>query len=111
MVEAALQGCGLAYVYEHRVLEHLARGTLIRRSEDWCAHDDTLFLYYPSRRQVSAGLRALINMLRWSGVTFQRQPCCSLAPAGPVRLGPRGIVVPVRSPALSAAVPLILSRT
>jgi DNA-binding transcriptional LysR family regulator len=67
MVEAALQGCGLAYIYEHRVLEHLARGTLMRCLEDWCAYDDTLFLYYPSRRHVSAGLRALINMLRWSG--------------------------------------------
>jgi DNA-binding transcriptional LysR family regulator len=66
MVEAALQGCGLAYVIDNRVSAHLVCGTLIRCLEDWCVFDDTLFLYYPSRRYVSAGLRALINMLRAS---------------------------------------------
>jgi len=64
MVEAALQGCGLAYVWDDRVLTYLASGALIRCLDDWCAFDDGLHLYYPSRRYVSAGLRALINMLR-----------------------------------------------
>jgi len=66
MVEAALQGCGLAYVWEDRVRPHLANGTLIRCLEDWCVADDSLFLYYPSRRYVSAGLRAVIGILRQS---------------------------------------------
>ncbi len=64
MVEAALQGCGLAYVWENWAMSHLAKGTLIRCLDDWCAPDDGLYLYYPSRRYVSAGLRALIDMLR-----------------------------------------------
>lgn len=64
MVEAALQGCGLAYVWDNRVLTHLASGALIRCLDDWCAFDDGLFLYYPSRRHLSGGLRALINMLK-----------------------------------------------
>jgi DNA-binding transcriptional LysR family regulator len=64
MVEAALQGCGLAYVWENWAEPHLKRGALIRCLDDWCAPDDGLFLYYPSRRHVSAGLRALIDRLR-----------------------------------------------
>ena len=64
MVEAALQGCGLAYIWDYRVMSHLASGALVRCLEDWCAFDDTLFLYYPSRRHVSSGLRAVIEYLR-----------------------------------------------
>jgi DNA-binding transcriptional LysR family regulator len=64
MVEAALQGCGLAYVWDNRVMHHLASGALIRCLDDWCAPDDGLFLYYPSRRYLSAGLRAVIDMLK-----------------------------------------------
>lgn len=64
MVEAALQGCGLAYVWDDRVRDELNSGRLIRCLADWCRADDSLFIYYPSRRYVSAGLRALIDKLR-----------------------------------------------
>lgn len=64
MVEAALQGCGLAYVWDNRVMHHLASGALIRCLDDWCAPDDGLYLYYPTRRYLSAGLRAVIDMLK-----------------------------------------------
>ncbi|HEY0235384.1 MAG TPA: LysR family transcriptional regulator [Afipia sp.] len=64
MIEAALQGCGLAYVWDNRVMQHLASGTLIRCLDDWCEPDNGLFLYYPSRRYLSAGLRAVIDMLK-----------------------------------------------
>lgn len=64
MVEAALRGCGLAYVWDYRVTAHLPSGALIRCLDEWCAFDDSLFLYYPSRRHVSAGLRALIEFVR-----------------------------------------------
>jgi DNA-binding transcriptional LysR family regulator len=64
MVEAALRGCGIAYVWDYRVSSHLASGALVRCLDDWCVFDDSLFLYYPSRRHVSAGLRALIEFLR-----------------------------------------------
>ncbi len=64
MVEAALRGCGLAYVWDYRVSGYLTSGALVRCLDDWCPFDDSLFLYYPSRRHVSAGLRALIEFLR-----------------------------------------------
>jgi DNA-binding transcriptional LysR family regulator len=32
--------------------------------EDWCPEFPGFYLYYPSRRQVPAGLRAFIEMVR-----------------------------------------------
>lgn len=64
MVHAALQGCGLAYVWDNHVREHLKSGALVRCLADWCPVEDGLFLYYPSRRHVSLGLRALIELLK-----------------------------------------------
>ena len=64
MVEAALQGCGLAYVLEDRIKAHVRSGALVSCLADWCPPVDDLYLYYPSRRHVSGGLRALIDMLK-----------------------------------------------
>ncbi len=64
MVEAALNGCGLAYVWSARAVEHLGAGTLVDCLADWCPETDELFIYYPSRRQLSSGLRTLIDRLK-----------------------------------------------
>ncbi len=64
MVEAALQDCGLAYVWEDRAEPHLEDGRLVRCLDPWCPDADDLFLYYPSRRHLAGGLRALIALLK-----------------------------------------------
>lgn len=64
VVQAALDGAGLAWVGEDLVTEHLASGTLVRVLEDWCPPFPGFFLYYPSRRQHPAALTALIETLR-----------------------------------------------
>ena len=64
MIRAALDGAGLAFVFEELVVEHLARGTLERVLEDWCPVAPRFYLYYPGRRQVPAPLRAFIGMVR-----------------------------------------------
>jgi DNA-binding transcriptional LysR family regulator len=64
LVKAALSGAGLAYVIEGVVQEHLAAGRLVRVLDDWCAPFDGFFLYYPSARQMSSALRALIDFVR-----------------------------------------------
>ncbi len=66
MVGAALEGVGLAYATEQYIDDHLATGRLVRLLEDWCPPYPGFFLYYPSRRQTPAALRALIDMLRIS---------------------------------------------
>lgn len=64
VVQAALDGAGLAWVGEDRVADHLASGALVRVLEDWCPPFPGFFLYYPSRKQHPAALTALIETLR-----------------------------------------------
>jgi len=64
MLEAALAGCGLAYLPEDMALEHVAAGRLVRVLEDWCAPFTGYHLYYPSRRQSSRALALVVDALR-----------------------------------------------
>jgi DNA-binding transcriptional LysR family regulator len=64
VLRAALDGIGLAFVAESDVPEHLAEGTLLRVLQDWCQPYPGFFLYYPSRRQQTGALTALISILR-----------------------------------------------
>ncbi|MBS7541679.1 LysR family transcriptional regulator [Ancylobacter oerskovii] len=64
MLEAALDGLGMAYLFEEQVRAHLASGALVRVLEDWCPHYPGFYLYYPSRRQMPAPLRAFIDFSR-----------------------------------------------
>ncbi|QBR03483.1 LysR family transcriptional regulator [Paraburkholderia pallida] len=64
MLAAARAGLGLAYLSEWDVRGDLEAGTLVRVLEDWTPPFDGLCLYYPGRRHVPAGLRALIEMIR-----------------------------------------------
>ena len=63
-LRAASDGMGLAFALEEQVAERIARGELLRVLEDWCPPFDGFFLYYPSRRQQPAALRALVDALR-----------------------------------------------
>jgi len=63
-LRAALDGLGLAFLFEEHAAEHIARRKLVRILEDWCPPFDGFFLYYPSRRQQPAALQALVDALR-----------------------------------------------
>jgi DNA-binding transcriptional LysR family regulator len=64
IIRAALDDVGLAYMSEENAAAHLASGALLRVLEDWCQPFPGFFLYYPSRRQQSPALSALIDVLR-----------------------------------------------
>jgi len=64
MVQVALSGVALAYVWEKRAERELSDGRLVRCLEEWCPPEDWLYLYYPSRKNLSAGLRAVVEALR-----------------------------------------------
>jgi DNA-binding transcriptional LysR family regulator len=66
MVSAALYGTGLAYVFEDMVAEHIAAGRLVTVLDDWCPRYPGFYLYYPSRRQVPAALKAFIEFVQAS---------------------------------------------
>ncbi|MDE2500702.1 MAG: LysR family transcriptional regulator [Alphaproteobacteria bacterium] len=65
MLNAALAGCGLAYVPEDLAQPHLARGRLVRVLEDWCPPFTGHHLYYASRRQPSSAFTLLVDALRY----------------------------------------------
>lgn len=65
--QGALQGVGLAFLAEHEVASYLQQGRLVRVLEDWCQPFRGFFLYYPSRRQQTAALTALVSILRSQG--------------------------------------------
>ena len=64
MIQAAIDGTGLAFTLEDHVRSHLATGALVRVLDDWCPPFAGYFLYYPSRRQQPPALSALIETLR-----------------------------------------------
>ena len=64
VIQAALDGAGLAWVAEDRVLPYLASGALMRVLEDWCPPFPGFFLYYSSRKQQPAALVAVIEVFR-----------------------------------------------
>jgi DNA-binding transcriptional LysR family regulator len=66
IVRAAIDGVGLAFVFEGYVDEALAAGRLERVLEDWCPTFDGFYVYYPSRRQMRPALRAFIDFFRTS---------------------------------------------
>lgn len=64
MVGPALQGVGIAYIFEDMVKAQVADGSLIQVLGDWCPYYPGLHLYYPSRRHVPATLKAFIEFAR-----------------------------------------------
>lgn len=65
IVRAAIDGAGLAFVFEEYAAQALAAGSLVRVLEDWCPPFDGFSIYYPSRRQMRPALRAFVDFFRW----------------------------------------------
>ena len=64
MQEAALAGLGLAYLSAWQVGSDVRAGRLVQVLDDWTPPFPGLCLYYPGRRHVPLGLRALIDLIR-----------------------------------------------
>ncbi|HYZ47522.1 MAG TPA: LysR substrate-binding domain-containing protein [Sphingomonas sp.] len=64
MLQAALDGAGLAYLSEHAVAEHVKQGRLITVLEEWSPPFHGLSLYFAQRRHMPARLRALIDLIK-----------------------------------------------
>lgn len=62
LLAAALDGLGIALVFEADARPHLAAGRLVTLLDGWQGPRQRFHLYYPSRRQMPAGLRAFIDL-------------------------------------------------
>jgi DNA-binding transcriptional LysR family regulator len=61
---AAVDGLGIAITTEALAEPFLRSGQLVRVLKEWSPSFEGFFIYYPGRRQVPAGLRAFIDMIR-----------------------------------------------
>lgn len=55
------------YVWENRAGPYIKSGRLLSCLTDWITPEDWLYLYYPTRRYISAGLRAVMDALKATG--------------------------------------------
>ena len=64
MLDAAIEGLGIAFVPERAANEAIASRKLSVVLDDWCPRFPGLCLYYPGHRQVPSGLRAFVDVLK-----------------------------------------------
>ena len=64
MVEAAVDGIGIAFVPDHLAGDGLRSGRLQAALDEWCPPFPGLCLYYSGHRHVSSALVALISTIR-----------------------------------------------
>jgi DNA-binding transcriptional LysR family regulator len=72
---AVQDGVGVMYAPVNYVEGEIAKGRLVQVLEDWMPETpDSFFLYYPSRRQQPAALKALIDFLRANLKSDEKAP-------------------------------------
>lgn len=64
IVQAALEGLGVAFLPEEEFAPHIDEGRLVRVLKEWCPPFPGYHLYYPSRRQPSPAFRLVVDALR-----------------------------------------------
>jgi DNA-binding transcriptional LysR family regulator len=64
VLKAAINGVGIGNLAEPLVVAAISEGRLVPLLEDWAPRMSGLFLYYSSRRQVPAPLKAFIAFMR-----------------------------------------------
>ncbi|AEH81563.1 hypothetical protein SM11_pC0490 (plasmid) [Sinorhizobium meliloti SM11] len=61
---AVLDSAGVGYIFEQDILPDIDAGRVIRILEDWTPPYPGLCLHYPGRRNLSAGVRAFLELAR-----------------------------------------------
>ncbi len=64
LVRAALDGAGIAYLFEQQIATGLADGRLLPLLDAWTPPFPGFYLYYPANRQTPRPLRAFIDFAR-----------------------------------------------
>ena len=69
VLNAAVDGIGLAYVPEPLAEPYVAQGKLIKVLTDWSNYFPGFHLYYPNRRQNSPAFKAFVDAFRYQHET------------------------------------------
>jgi DNA-binding transcriptional LysR family regulator len=74
VLNAAIDGIGLAYVPEELAAPYLADGRLQAVLTDWSPYFQGYHLYYPNRRQASPAFSAFVDAFRYRGQKDMAEP-------------------------------------
>ncbi|QEI08240.1 LysR family transcriptional regulator [Pigmentiphaga aceris] len=66
IADAAIDGFGVAYLFESQVSDAIKSGKLVCVLQDWCGSVPGYHLYYPMSRQVTPAFQVIIDALRRS---------------------------------------------
>ena len=66
-LDAALEGVGLAYIFDKLALPHIQARRLKRVLADFSPTFPGFYLYYPSRRNLSPKMKAFVEFVLASG--------------------------------------------
>lgn len=77
ILQAALDGFGIAYLMENQVRPYIDGGQLVTMLGDWSPPFAGLHLYYPSRRQPTPAFAAIAAALRYRGDAATTAPILS----------------------------------
>ncbi|SDE80606.1 DNA-binding transcriptional regulator, LysR family [Variovorax sp. CF079] len=69
ILQAALEGFGLAYLPQEMAQAHIARGQLVPVLQEWCPAFPGYHLYYAKRLHVSRAMSVVIDALRHPATT------------------------------------------
>ncbi|MDH2549377.1 LysR family transcriptional regulator [Acinetobacter baumannii] len=72
MITAALEGIGMIRHFNLCMQPYINEGKLVRVLQDWCQPFTGFYLYVPSRNQMPAKIRVLIDFLVAQRETFQK---------------------------------------
>ncbi|MBY2948483.1 LysR family transcriptional regulator [Rhizobium leguminosarum] len=61
---AVIESAGVGYLFEQDILSDIEAGRVVRVLKDWTPPYPGLCLYYPGRRNLSAGVRAFLDLAR-----------------------------------------------
>ena len=75
LVDAALDGLGVAYVFESMARPHITEKRLVRVLDRYCPQIPGYFLYYPSRANIAPKLKALVGSASWLAASCVAGKC------------------------------------
>lgn len=68
MIQAALDGAGIAYVPHDLAAKYIANRQLVPLLADWCPVFPGYYLYYPGRNHLPTAFTLVVDALRWQAV-------------------------------------------
>jgi DNA-binding transcriptional LysR family regulator len=69
---AVMENVGIGYFMEQNVIEDIEAGRLVRVLDDWTPPFPGLCVYYPNRRNLSAGVREFLALVRQNAAKESR---------------------------------------